>query len=68
LFCSDSRARNDHGNVCISKPTAAIPKYKVGAQNGNKHAWKSGHGSSTIYADLLFVHLYDFQAGNGIKK
>jgi hypothetical protein len=31
-------------------------------------AWKSGYGSSTIHADLLFVHLYVFEAGNGIKK
>jgi hypothetical protein len=68
LFCSDSGAGNDHGNVCISKPAPAVPKYTVRAKKSNRQAWHENPDTEALHYTLTFcLFIYVFEAGNGIN-
>lgn len=69
LFCSDSRAGNDHGNVCISKPAPAVPKYTVGMKQSNKQDWHGNPDTEALQYTLTFcLFIYMFLRQEMVSK
>ena len=69
LFCSDSRAGNDHDNVCISKPAPAVPKYTVGVKQSNKQDWHGNPDTEALQYTLTFcLFIYMFLRQEMVSK
>lgn len=69
LFRSDSRAGNDHGNVCISKPAPAVPKYTVGMKQSNKQDWHGNPDAEALQYTLTFcLFIYMFLRQEMVSK
>ena len=61
LFCSDSTAGNDYGNVCISKPTLTVPKYTARVKQSDKQDWHGNPDTEALQYTLtfcLFIYMF----------